>query len=143
MVLRILLLGSGGREHCLAWKLSQSNIVNHIFVCPGNGGTFRGHKITNVDISLSDFPRLVEFAVQNQVRKWTTRKFFSLSDPYSRKVNLLVPGPEQPLVDGVELFFRKGRPRFNDPCILIHPNVHASWDSSIWSQRAGREDGRI
>ncbi|KAF8913056.1 bifunctional purine ADE1 [Gymnopilus junonius] len=89
MSVRILVLGSGGREHALTWRLAQSPILDHIYVCPGNPGTSQEPKTSNVtDISPSDFPRLVEFAVQHQI-------------------NLVVPGPEQPLVDGVEGFFRK------------------------------------
>ncbi|ETW87093.1 hypothetical protein HETIRDRAFT_468888 [Heterobasidion irregulare TC 32-1] len=89
MSLRILVLGSGGREHALAWKLAQSELVQHIFVCPGNGGTSTGSKISNVsEVSGSDFDELVKWAVEN-------------------KINLLLPGPEQPLVDGVETYFRK------------------------------------
>ncbi|KAJ7161336.1 aminoimidazole ribonucleotide synthetase [Mycena crocata] len=89
MSTRILLLGSGGREHALAWKLVQSPLVDHLFVCPGNGGTGQLPKTTNVStVSPSDFPALVVFAVENQL-------------------NLVVPGPEQPLVDGVEGYFRK------------------------------------
>ncbi|KII94152.1 hypothetical protein PLICRDRAFT_101232 [Plicaturopsis crispa FD-325 SS-3] len=88
MSLRILLLGSGGREHALAWKLLQSPLLDHIFICPGNGGTLLGPKSTNVDLPSNDFSQLVEFAVKNDV-------------------NLVVPGPEQPLVDGVETYFRK------------------------------------
>ncbi|RCI02573.1 Bifunctional purine biosynthetic protein ade1 [Rhizopus stolonifer] len=86
--LTILLVGSGGREHAIAWKLAQSERVQHIYVAPGNGGTASGNKITNVKIGVSDFDKLVEFAVQNQV-------------------NLVVPGPEQPLVDGIQGVFRK------------------------------------
>lgn len=88
MSIRILLLGSGGREHALAWKLSRSQLLDHIYVCPGNGGTAQERKTSNVDLSMSDFPRLVEFAVKNEV-------------------SLVVPGPEQPLVDGVEAHFHK------------------------------------
>ena len=89
--LRILLLGSGGREHALAWKLAQSSLIDRIFVAPGNGGTLGEQKTTNVDIdiSASNFNKLVKFALDNDV-------------------NLVVPGPEQPLTDGVELVFRKG-----------------------------------
>ncbi|KAI0778429.1 aminoimidazole ribonucleotide synthetase [Trametes elegans] len=86
--LRILVIGAGGREHALAWKLAQSPLVDRIFVCPGNGGTALAAKTTNVNLSASDFPALVDFALKNEV-------------------SLVVPGPEQPLVDGVESFFRK------------------------------------
>ncbi|KAG6817721.1 hypothetical protein H0H87_004512 [Tephrocybe sp. NHM501043] len=88
MGLRIMLLGNGGREHALAWKIAQSEQLECLYVCPGNGGTAQEPKTVNVNFSASDFPRLVEFAVEN-------------------KVDLVVPGPEQPLVDGVETYFRK------------------------------------
>ena len=67
MSVRILLLGSGGREHALAWKFSQSPLLDRIYVCPGNAGTAQEPKTSNVDLSLTDFPRLVEFAVKNEV----------------------------------------------------------------------------
>ncbi|KAJ6785879.1 hypothetical protein PWT90_05454 [Aphanocladium album] len=86
--LRILLIGNGGREHALAWKLSQSDRVESIFAVPGNGGTASCSKVSNVtSVSADNFPALVEFAQSNGV-------------------NLVVPGPEAPLVDGVEGFFR-------------------------------------
>src|SRR5882762_2297083 len=68
MAICILVLGSGGREHSLVWKLAQSNRVDHIYVCPGNGGTSRVPKTTNLLLSASDFPRLVEWAVTFEVR---------------------------------------------------------------------------
>jgi phosphoribosylamine--glycine ligase/phosphoribosylformylglycinamidine cyclo-ligase len=87
--LRILLVGNGGREHALAWKLAQSPLVDHIWVAPGNGGTARGlNKVENVSIDSADFSSLVNFAVE-------------------KSVDLVVPGPEQPLVDGIETQFRK------------------------------------
>ncbi|KAF5368642.1 hypothetical protein D9758_002308 [Tetrapyrgos nigripes] len=88
MSIRILLLGGGGREHALVWKLSQSPLVDHVYVCPGNGGTAIHSKFSNLDLPSDDFSRLVDFAVQTNI-------------------NLVVPGPEQPLVDGVETHFRK------------------------------------
>ena len=66
--LAVLVIGSGGREHALVWKLSSSPLVDRIFVCPGNGGTALEAKTTNVDLSPSDFPALVDFAVKNEVR---------------------------------------------------------------------------
>ncbi|KAL5494976.1 ADE57 [Sanghuangporus weigelae] len=87
--LTILIVGAGGREHALAWKLAQSPIVERIFAAPGNGGTAQLEKTTNIDVSTGpDFAVLVDFAVQNNV-------------------NLVIPGPEQPLVDGIESAFRK------------------------------------
>jgi hypothetical protein len=80
---RVLLIGNGGREHALAWKLSQSSRVEAIFVVPGNGGTATCPKVTNVSsVSAEDFPGLVQFAK-------------------SKGVNLVVPGPEAPL-DAIE-----------------------------------------
>jgi phosphoribosylamine--glycine ligase len=78
--MRILVVGSGGREHTLTWKLAQSPQVDTLFVAPGNGGTA---EITqNVDISATDLPALVDFAKQNQI-------------------DLTVVGPEAPLVAGL------------------------------------------
>jgi phosphoribosylamine--glycine ligase / phosphoribosylformylglycinamidine cyclo-ligase len=88
--LSVLLIGNGGREHALAWKLSQSPRVASILAVPGNGGTARCPKVTNIPsstVSAEDFPGLVAFA-------------------RSHGVGLVVPGPEAPLVDGVEGFFR-------------------------------------
>lgn len=76
MAIRILLLGSGGREHALAWKLSKSSLVDHIYVCPGNGGTSDQPKTTNLDLSPSDFPQLVDWAVANEVRQLSYIIFF-------------------------------------------------------------------
>ncbi|OCF75364.1 phosphoribosylamine-glycine ligase [Kwoniella mangroviensis CBS 8886] len=90
--LSILLLGSGGREHALAYKLSQSKRVSKIYVCPGNGGTaLMGGKVSNLSIPWGAppaFNSIIEFAQSN-------------------KIDLVVPGPEQPLVDGVEGAFKK------------------------------------
>ncbi|KIJ54288.1 hypothetical protein M422DRAFT_73781 [Sphaerobolus stellatus SS14] len=86
--LKVLIIGSGGREHALAWRLAQSSLVECIYVAPGNGGTQFGPKCTNVKIGSDDFSKLVSFAQENDV-------------------NLVIPGPEQPLVDGVEAVFRK------------------------------------
>jgi phosphoribosylamine--glycine ligase/phosphoribosylformylglycinamidine cyclo-ligase len=89
--LRVLLIGNGGREHALAWKLSQSPRVEAIFVVPGNGGTAHGlPKVKNIpQVRQADFVGLVTFA-------------------RAQDVNLVVPGPEIPLVNGIEGFFRKG-----------------------------------
>ncbi|KZO95945.1 aminoimidazole ribonucleotide synthetase [Calocera viscosa TUFC12733] len=85
--LRILIVGGGGREHALAWKLGQSELVEKIYVAPGNGGT-QGGKAVNVSIPADDFNQLRDFALQHHV-------------------NLVVPGPEQPLVDDIESVFRR------------------------------------
>lgn len=87
-MLRILLVGNGGREHALAWKLSQSPHVECILAVPGNGGTSSCLKVSNIDhVRADDYPSLVVLAQKHNV-------------------NLLVPGPEAPLVDGIEGYFR-------------------------------------
>ncbi len=65
--LTILIIGNGGREHALVWRLSQSPTVNRIYVCPGNGGTVLESKAVNVNLSPSDFPSLVDFSLKNEV----------------------------------------------------------------------------
>jgi len=90
--LTILLVGNGGREHALAWKLAQSPSVAHIYAVPGNGGTAGLDKVTNVDsVKAEDFAALVGFAKENGV-------------------NFLIPGPEAPLVDGIVDFFKEHAP---------------------------------
>jgi len=84
--MNILLLGSGGREHALAWKIKQSKRVENLFIAPGNAGT--GQVGTNVAISATDFPKLKEFVLNNGV-------------------TMVVVGPEDPLVKGVYDFFRQ------------------------------------
>ena len=78
--MRILLLGSGGREHALAWKIAQSKKVEKLFIAPGNAGT--GNCGENVAIGVNDFDSLKEFALENNV-------------------NMVVVGPEDPLVNGI------------------------------------------
>lgn len=92
--LRILIVGNGGREHAYAWKLSESPLVDIVYVAPGNGGTGLGtnSKITNANVKGDDYPGLVAFAQKNQV-------------------NLVVPGPEAPLVDGIQGYFQAGESR--------------------------------
>jgi len=78
--MNVLIIGNGGREHALAWKIRQSPRVKEIFVAPGNAGT--AEDAQNVDISPMDFPRLIKFAQQNQI-------------------GLTVVGPEGPLSAGI------------------------------------------
>ncbi|MBQ8542236.1 MAG: phosphoribosylamine--glycine ligase [Bacteroidaceae bacterium] len=82
--MRILLLGSGGREHALAWKISQSPKLEKLFIAPGNAGTSQVGE--NVNISVCDFDAIATFVLQN-------------------KVDMVVVGPEDPLVKGVYDFF--------------------------------------
>ena len=82
MSTRILLLGSGGREHALVWKLARSPLLDHIYVCPGNAGTLQEPKTSNItDIPLNDFPRLVDFALAHKVCHF----FFFNSTPFIDK----------------------------------------------------------
>jgi phosphoribosylamine--glycine ligase/phosphoribosylformylglycinamidine cyclo-ligase len=68
MAIKILILGNSGREHALAWKLSQSQLVDAIFVCPGNGGTLELSKTTNVvSVASDDYRGLTAFATQENV----------------------------------------------------------------------------
>jgi phosphoribosylamine--glycine ligase len=83
--MRILLLGSGGREHALAWKMVQSPLCEHLFVAPGNAGT--ASIATNLALSPTDFE-----AVKNTVLQ--------------EKINLVVVGPEDPLVKGIYDYFK-------------------------------------
>ena len=80
--MNVLVIGSGGREHALAWKAAQSSQVNKVFVAPGNAGTATEPKLENVAISVGDIPALVDFAK-------------------TQNITLTIVGPEQPLVDGV------------------------------------------
>ena len=80
--MNVLVIGSGGREHALAWKAAQSSSVTKVFVAPGNAGTATENKLENINISVGDIPALVNFAKDNSVV-------------------LTIVGPEQPLVDGI------------------------------------------
>lgn len=84
--MNVLVLGSGGREHALAWKLAKSPAVKKVFVAPGNAGTATENGLENVAIDPLDFPALVAFARANAVE-------------------LTVVGPEAPLVAGVVDYF--------------------------------------
>lgn len=85
--LRALLLGSGGRESAMAWKMAQSPLLQQLFIAPGNGGT--GAYGTNVpELNIKDFEDIHRFVLQN-------------------KINLLISGPEEPLVNGLVDFFEE------------------------------------
>lgn len=91
--MNLLIIGSGGREHALAWKMAQSAQVEKVFVAPGNAGIALEPKLENVAIDVLDFEALANFAESNQV-------------------GLTVVGPEVPLVAGVVDFFNSR----NLPC---------------------------
>ncbi|XP_065206564.1 trifunctional purine biosynthetic protein adenosine-3-like [Planococcus citri] len=78
----VAVVGSGGREHALCWKLSQSDSVSEIFAIPGNGGTATCKKVTNVDIDVNDFEALISWLKE-------------------RDVSMVIIGPEVPLAKGI------------------------------------------
>src|SRR6187549_1333585 len=80
--MKILIVGSGGREHALAWKCAQSPKVSEVLVAPGNGGTATERRVRNVDVAAEDIAGLVSLAK-------------------TEKVGLTIIGPEGPLVAGV------------------------------------------
>ena len=82
--MNVLILGSGGREHALAWKIAQSNLLNQLFITPGNAGT--KDVGTNLAVNPIDFEAVKKAVIEN-------------------KVNLVVVGPEDPLVKGIHDFF--------------------------------------
>ena len=94
--MRILLLGSGGREHALAWKIAHSKQCSKLFIAPGNAGT--GAVGENVSIGVNDFERLKEFAV-------------------NQKVDMVVVGPEDPLVNGIYDTFKDDKRTAHIPVI--------------------------
>lgn len=83
--MKILLLGSGGREHALAWKIAQSPKVSQLFIAPGNAGTMQVGK--NVDIKADDFDGIAQFVLDYEV-------------------DMVVVGPEDPLVTGIYDYFQ-------------------------------------
>jgi phosphoribosylamine--glycine ligase len=83
--MNILLLGSGGREHALAWKMLQSDKCQNLYVAPGNAGT--SQIATNIDLDPNDFEAVKKIVLQN-------------------KINMVVVGPEDPLVNGIYDFFQ-------------------------------------
>ena len=81
-MMKILLLGSGGREHALAWKIAQSERVEKLYIAPGNAGTGTLQKSENVAMKADDFEAIKQFCVEKQI-------------------NMVVVGPEDPLVKGI------------------------------------------
>jgi len=101
--MNILLLGSGGREHALAWKMAQSQHCDKLFIAPGNAGTL--HHGINIDIGVNDFEALKIFCIEN-------------------KINIVVVGPEDPLVNGVYDFYKNDDALKN--IIVVGPSKKAA-----------------
>src|SRR6185369_14754060 len=83
--MRILLLGSGGREHAMAWKLNQSVWTNPLYIAPGNPGTAKCG--VNVALDINDFDSIAKFCIRE-------------------KIEMIVVGPEEPLVNGLYDYFK-------------------------------------
>ena len=80
--MKVLIIGSGGREHALAWKCAQDNFVSNVFVSPGNAGTHLEEKVSNVEIDINNFNAIEDFCINESIK-------------------LVIIGPEQPLVEGL------------------------------------------
>ena len=94
--MKLLLLGSGGREHALAWKIAQSPKIEKLYIAPGNAGTASVGE--NVNIKADDFAGIRQFVLDNQI-------------------NMVVVGPEDPLVKGVYDYFKNDEALKNIPVI--------------------------
>lgn len=86
--MKVLIIGGGGREHCLAWKISKSSLLEKIYAIPGNAGITEIAECIDMDISKDNFPEIIKFVKD-------------------RKIDLTVVGPEAPLVDGIVDYFNK------------------------------------
>ena len=83
--MNVLVVGSGGREHTLSWKIAQSSMCEKLFIAPGNAGTAALGQ--NIDIAVDDFEALKTLVLENDI-------------------SMLVVGPEDPLVKGIYDFFK-------------------------------------
>jgi len=101
--MNILLLGSGGREHALAWKMAKSHHCDQLFIAPGNAGTVQFG--SNVSIGINDFEAQKNFCIEH-------------------KINMLVVGPEEPLVNGVYDFFKNDDALKN--IVVVGPSKEAA-----------------
>jgi phosphoribosylamine--glycine ligase len=101
--MNVLILGSGGREHAIAWKIAQSNLINQLFIAPGNAGTMQVG--TNLSINPTNFEAVKQTVLKNNIE-------------------LVVVGPEDPLVKGIHDFFLKDAELKN--IAVIGPQKHAA-----------------
>ncbi len=99
--IKVLIIGSGGREHCLAWKISKSSRVKKIYAIPGNAGIAKIAECFNIDISKDNFASLVDFVEE-------------------KNIDLTVVGPETPLVEGLVDYFEKRNHK------IFGPNSYAA-----------------
>ena len=108
--MNLLLLGSGGREHTLAWKIAQSKRVNKLFIAPGNAGTLTLGK--NIDLDIEDFEAIKKVVLSNNI-------------------SMIVVGPEAPLVKGIYDFFTKDKET---------KHVHVIGPSKLGAQLEGSKE---
>src|SRR5688500_9248693 len=101
--MNILLLGSGGREHAFAWKISQSSLCSNLFIAPGNAGTEAFGK--NIDLGINDFKSIGKFCQKE-------------------KIDIVVVGPEEPLVKGIYDHFKNSAPL--NHIIVLGPSAKAA-----------------
>jgi len=101
--MKVLVLGSGGREHAIAWKLSQSSQLTKLYIAPGNAGTQSLGE--NVSLDLNDFDSIGKFSLENEI-------------------TIIVVGPEGPLVNGIHNYF-SGNPKYKS-ITLIGPKKEAA-----------------
>ena len=106
--MNVLIIGSGGREHALAWKISQSPRLNKIYISPGNGGTSELGE--NIALNINAFESIAEFALKNDI-------------------NLIVVGPEEPLVNGICDYFNSDE-RLNNINIIGPEKLGAALEGS-------------
>lgn len=106
--MNILLLGSGGREHALAWKISQSKKTDKLFIAPGNAGTVSVGQ--NVPLKELDFDGIAKFALENDVK-------------------MIVVGPEVPLVEGIADYF-SSQPQLKDIAVIGPSKLGAQLEGS-------------
>jgi phosphoribosylamine--glycine ligase len=106
--MKVLILGSGGREHTLAWKISQSKQLEELYIAPGNAGTaLLG---MNIEIGVSDFEKIKMFVIDN-------------------KIDMIIVGPEQPLVEGIWDFFKADK-QLKDVAIIGMSKAAAQLEGS-------------
>ncbi len=113
---RVLVAGSGGREHALAWKIAQSGHVDRVYIAPGNAGTALEEKCENVPIKAGDFKGIADFVK-------------------SRDIGLTVVGPEDPLAAGiVDFFYQEGLPQNGHS--IFGPTAEAARleSSKVWAK---------
>jgi phosphoribosylamine--glycine ligase len=96
--MKVLIIGSGGREHALAWKTAQSKLVDQVWVAPGNAGTTRENKVQNVAIQVTELEKLTAFAKD-------------------QGIGLTIVGPEAPLVEGLSDRFKQAGLRCFGPSL--------------------------